>query len=609
MNAENYQRLIPANPRESECQETSEPEVRASAQTVKQSIFSNFTIVNVLQILILTGFPIMYLIFTLKDFWMLPGPYDPMTYMEPAVWHSFVGHFYLIDRIVVAIGIRLSALIFSPLYAAGPYYIAIINYLVISTAVLFAYKKGGFLAGLFAGILLTSAYLLLVYATWIYADQTMTLFALLSFIFFYSDYKSRIFNHMVIAGALIAFTCFSKITGLAILIPFAITLTQEKRWRETGRLFLGFAAGTLIIFAATYMLFGWDSVTYVIQNGFMQITGQLPGYYVLGQTRNSIELSYLPMLFTEYNMFVALSMIVYIGAYRKKITRNLYFAALSFLVVYTLFIAFTGYFRAVPNYIYPVTVFGLLGTAVYLGLQFENSPRNIAGIRVLSNRWFQLILGTTLIVISFLMLQYGVDNSVFLTAPAAKGVPYILRMAYTIVPLAIIVIMVLIEYTMARIAILIMFILIACWVPSYNGAYAINRTKIFANWHGFYYSTARVINQVNTQKLSVYLEEWKRKGWPYAEGTSGILWVYGNFFNEKYSKISYSDPRSRDKIMAEVKANIDIITDEKDISSARGVYIITDTPVKVLKVFPGATVIKKLSWEGLSLSVMDISTK
>ena len=562
-----------------------------SASVPQASLFSRLNYTKILQILILLALPSVYAFYASEHFWSLPYPSDPLQYLEPAaVIHSLVGWFPWIDRIVLAIGLRLSAAIFSPIYVAGMYYIAVVNFLIITIGVFCCYIKKGFLAGLFAGILLVSSYTFLRYATYIYPDQTMALFALLAFVFFFSKYKSKLFDPVILAGLFTALTCFSKLTGVAILIPFIILIVSERKWGEIKKLVIGFLAGTLVVFFITYLLFGWDSIAYLPFGA--------ANYYGTGAgaVRYGIDLSYFNMLVKQYYLPIFFSMIVFVGAYRQKLTRHLYLAAMSFVVLYGLYIVFTNNIQAINNYLYPAVVFGSLGLAMYLAtILKEGSTRLSTRFNFIFGNKAQLIYAVICLICVFVAIKIGVIRHAAFINPAAEGVPGILRMAYPVIPLIIIGGLLLIEYSKSRIIILLFMILISLWSPAHNGAYAYERASSYREFADFFYTAAPVLNDVPAKEFSVYVEDWNKR--PHAKR---IDWVYRAFFNEKYTKISQRT------VLEEMRNSFLFIGDKKDIPMAKGNQILTDNPEKISQYWPTKQ-IKTILWEGTTLTVLEIS--
>jgi len=564
-----------------------------SAFASQASLFSRLNYTKILEILILLAFPSIYVSCVLQHFWTLPFPSDPMFYLEPAgVWHSLVDIFPCIDRVVVSIGLRLSDSIFSPTYAAGMYYIAIVNSLIVAIGVFWCYIKRGFLAGVFAGVLLLTSYTLLAYGTYIYADQTMALFALLAFVFFSSEYKSRCFGPMILAGIFTALTCFSKLTGVVILIPFIILIVSERKWGEIKKLVIGFLAGTLVVFFITYLLFGWDSIAYLPSAAMKYYLFASP----VSNIRYGINLSYFDMLVKPYYLPIFFSMIILVGAYREKLTRNLYFAAMSFVAFLVLSIAITRSAQAIDSYLYPAVVFSSLGLAMYVAtILKEGSTRLPTRFNFIFGNKAQLIYAATCLICVFCALQIGVDHYFYTLHPQAKSASVIIRTAYSIIPLMIIGGLLLIERSKSHIAILLFMILISLWSPAYNGAFAYNKARADRVRASFFYEAAPILNEVPAKEFSVYVEDWNIN--PYM---NRLPRIYRPFFNDKYTKSSLADAER------EIANSIYWIEDRKYIPDAKGNYVLTDNPEEIRRCFPGAEAIEKIPWRGKTLTILEI---
>jgi hypothetical protein len=558
-----------------------------------KSLFARLNYLELLQILILLAIPSLYAFFVSQHFWTYPMPSDPTFYLEPAgVWHSFVDIFPCVDRVVVAIGLRLSDLVFSPTYVAGMYYIAIINTLIITVAVFWCYLKRGFLAGLLAGIFLVTTYTLLGYATYIYTDQTMALFALLAFIFFYSKYKSKWFNPMVLAGVFAALTCFSKIIGIAIFIPFAISIIAERRWGEIKKLVLGFIIGLVIIFIATYILFGWDSIAYLPSGAANYYSSANP----FSDFRYNINLSYFGLILQAYYLPIFFSIVVLVGAYKEKLTRNLYFAAIGFIGILVLTIVFTGHAQAINNYLYPAVVFSAVGLAMYLAELLKREDTWLSNrLKFMRGNKAQLVYGVVCLACIFFALKVGIDNYSSFVNPAAENVSVVIRIACAAMPLVIVGGLLAIECLKSRLIILL-FVLLAClWLPAYNGAFAYNKASADRARAGFFYEASPVLNVVPAKEFSVYVVDWNNTAY-----MNRLPRIYRAFFNEKYTKSSLAEAQ------AEISSSIYWIKAEQYIVNAKGDYILTDRPEEVYQYFPDAKAVIEVPWHDEVLTILEL---
>lgn len=561
----------------SRCGQRTKSTFKSSASVASSLNYVRLNYIKILQLLILLALPSIYIYYMTQYFWELPAPSDPLMYLGPTIRHS-LGGFSLFDRIVVVNGLCLASAIFSPIYIAGVYYIGVVNSLIVLIGIFWCYIKKGFFAGLFAGILLISSRLLLGCATYIYADQTVALFALLAFIFFFSKYRNKLFDPMILAGIFTALTCFSKIVGIAIFVPFIVSIALEKKWGELKKLLIGLILGILVVFFITYLLFGWDS----LKGSFLATVHRYWTSWNVVVLPGS-PISYFSLLAREYYLPLFFSIVILIGAYREKVTRNLYFAAIGFVMFLTLAVSFTKSATAAENYLYPAVVFSSLGLAMYLGsLLKEKSTQLSTRFSFIFRDKVKLIYALICLFSVFFALQIGIDHYWAFTHPKEAN---IVRMAYPVIPLIIVGGLLLIEYSKSRIAILLFMILISLWSPAYNGAFAYASASFARQEAGFFYKAAPVLNDVPAKEFSIYVESWNKT--KYTGHPDRILWVYHSFFDENKKPF--------------------FIRHEKDIPTAKGNQILTDNPEEVRHCFPYAREIKTVPWEGEMLTVLEIS--
>ncbi len=547
---------------------------------IRFHLFMKSNYIKFLHISVLLLLPVIYIYFASRYFWALPGPSDPLMYLGYSIHHA-AGSFRFVDRFVVVIGLSIFNAIFHPEYIAGPYYILSVNSLIIVIAIFWSYIKKGFFAALLAGILLISSFHFLAYATYIYADQTMSLFALLAFIFFYSQYKTKWLNRYILAGLFTALACFSKVSGCAIMIPFAITIFAEKKWGESIRFLLGFLCGVLLVFSAALGLFGWNSISGVFKAQVSEMSNRAQSHFAIFNG----SLSYFNTLVTENFLPIYFSMIIFIGAYKKKLTRDLYLAAISFIAVLTVLTAASMYMITSPNYIYPAVIFGSLGMALYLSdLREKKGALSSAKMAFMDNNGFSLIFGIICMILVIFAMKTGISFSNSFLHPIDQGVPRFIRMAYTIIPIIIVGLLLFIEYSKSRFTVLIFTTIICIWVPAYTGAYAYataSENRIFGE---YFIERAPVINKIPEGNLSIYIEEWNKYHY-----VDRLPVIYYNLFNNKKHP------------------EILIITDKKNMPMAVGDQILTDNPQEVSKYFPQARVIDHIRWKGSVLTVLQIS--
>jgi hypothetical protein len=536
-----------------------------------------------LQCILLAAIPVLYLWFVFQDFWTLPAPSDPLQYLDPAVWHS-VSYFPWIDRTVVAMGLQVFTFLFSAFrpYEAGMFYIAAVNTAILVAGMAFGYYRRGFLAALITGLLLASSYPFLAYATYIYTDQTMALFALLALIFFTARYRNRWLDPALLAGFWGTLACFSKVTGVAVILFMLAWYLWRRDWPRLKKLGIGCGIGVAAVAAADMIFFGPESVAMLISGA----RGYYGGWMV--NTRYEIDLTYFTLLSSQLVLPLFLGAVVFIGAYRDPLTRPFYLGALAFVAVLTLFIAFTRQVQAIPNYLYPAVALCGVGAGLYLG--------GLAGQRQPSYPpWAQVLVAALAIVLVFVVLKIGASFSGAFTNPNGAKVPGLARSLYSVVPLVIVAGMVAIEVTRRPAAILLTLLVVFSWMPAYAGAYASDKARADREEAAFFYEAAPALNKFPQKEFAIYVNEWVK-----SNHYDRLLWVYRSFFNQKYSLVSQAAAEE------EMDQNVKLIENPREIPYLKANYILTDTPSTIRRYFPQSVETVSFPWRGVTLSVFQL---
>ena len=555
-------------------------------------ISADLSYMRIFKIVILAIPVLIYIYYIAQYFWTLPAPSDPLQYVGPSIWEITDEYFPWIDRVMVAIGIDLFSFLFSQPYA-GMIYIAVVNCLIIILGMFWLYKKGGFMASLFSGILFISSYFLLGYSTYIYADQTLTLFSLLAFVLFFYEGEGKFFKPMILTGIFVALAVFSKIIGLVLLLFFVMFLIRRKDYRKLLKLSVGLGIGIMLVFICTYLLFGFDS----IENLISGIKYNFESNTTFRTFRTDVSLSYFKVIAREYYLPVFLSLMIFIGAYKKFYTRNLYLVGFLFLFCMSFLVSFTMHVRAVANYIYPAFVFCVLAMSLYLGELFNDRKRALFGVNKFSFRGKkELFYALICLLLVFWGIKIGIDNYPFFANIGSEHSPFLLRIAYPVIPFLIIGTMIFIEYSKSRTAIFLFMIFIAFWCSAFNGAFAYKKAYADRERASFYYEAAPILNEVPAKTFSIYVKEWNENN-----NVERIKWVYSFFFNEKYSNSSQAETEE------EIRNNVSFIKEEKEIPNAKGNQILTDSPEDIYRYFPYAQEIKRVLWEEKELTILEIS--
>jgi hypothetical protein len=541
---------------------------------------------------VLSCIPGIYAYFALKYLIVLPNPggSDAMYYFTPAILRNAYG-FTLVDRIGTLIALRLAYLI-TPTYLAGAYHIFAINLITIIVSIYWSYKRNGFFAGLFAGILLITSFTFLYNATFIYTDPTMTLFCLLAFIAFHSNTKNKILNPMLFAGIFAAFSVFNKLPGVVIPLYFVIYIAHKREWTKLPLLILGFAIGTLIVLGIFIIIYGYEALLFMLLHNryaeamsYTAFQERSPFFYLFQQR-------YIPLF---------LSLIILLGAYVTNKCRQAFFVAAAFITFGMAMSVISQYYFPYDNYLFPTIVFISIGLGIYLSTLNQRGRGKLKFIEQLPPRYvsylnyFYAVL--CLACITFAM-QFAIDHYAdILDTSSATTNQFWLR-AYPSIPLLIISILIAIELFKSRVLVFLFIFAISLWCPVWNMSNAYLGIKSTNSVSSLFYTAPAIINYIPVDRFSIYVEEWNKNKYAVE-----IPRFYATFFNRKY-------PVVKDEITyANILYNIKVIDANTAITeaAAHAGFILTDRPDLVKKHFAQSKRIKKLRWQNTALTLIDIN--
>lgn len=557
----------------------------------------NYT--KILQALILAIPLVIYVYYVYKHFSLLPEPSDPTQYIGPVVWKIFVpGAFPWMDRLMVAVNLRLFLMLFSHAHIGAMVYIGLINFLLILFSVIWCYRKSGFWAGLFVNILLVGSFLLLAYSTHFYPDSTMALFCLLAFIFFFSNKKNKWFKPIILTGIFAAFAAFSKITGLAVSLFIGIFILWKKDWIKLKKFIIGWIIGMILVALFVICLFGWSSLIATI-NDFFNSNFQLNTEF-----RANVELSQFKQLSTEFYLPVYISLLILIGAYKKSRSRNPYLMAITFILFFAFIVSASRHVRILPHYIYPAFIFAAIGMAIYLSDLLKNNEnlKSLVLKKLSDKNIIKIIYAIACLLFLFYGIKIGINYHFAFRHPSGSGSPILLRLFYPFASLAVVGFMIFIEHKKSKIAVLIFMLFISFWSSAYNSAEAYARSASNQHLTNFFYNAASILKDVPSKKYDVYVVGWNESDINryYSNLSERILLIYDLFFDQKYDRSSRETYKKERKIY--------FIHEEKNLINAKGDQILTDDPETVIKYFPQAKPIRTISSEtGNALVVLDIS--
>lgn len=449
-----------------------------------------------------------------------PIPSDPLEYMAPAILGSTCGLMNYLDRITLAIGLRLYSIIFAQSYMAGAYYIISItvgNYLLGS---LIAYRFGGFWGAIFLAIFFNTSCLVLDISSYIYPIQTVPFYAMLAFCcyFFLKENNNILKDRTFWTGFFACLTIFSKITGVGVfLVLLAILLVDKARIRN---FFYGVIFSCCTLSLLFILFYNYESFIYMLQS--LQSNYRANMVYVI---RGENAVSYLD-LFLSADLPYLIAPFIIVSAYRDKNIRFLLW--LGWVDILILYCAYAFGHRGgapIAVYLYVANTFFIVALASYYGKICSNKAehKNFKKILCISVALFLTMFIAIRMGIHFKRLPFMFFNSNIPVPMAIKFIPVFLP---TLVVLFI---------TVAEFKQKFLYVLLSVWFIAIWGGMTtigkINQNKTnYWPLISFLFEDLPVINQVPNQVFSIYVKKWMRD----PDWYSKLLWPYFTFFNQKY---------------------------------------------------------------------------
>lgn len=528
------------------------------------------TKVKFYEILILTALVLVYSWFFYRNFLILPDPGDPLQYIEPSVRKTLIGYFPLIDRLMVADGIRILNLIFPRAEIAGAIYFGLVNFLILFIALIWSYVKKGFWTAFLVGLFLIISYPMLRYANYGYPDATVTLYGLIAFILYHSLKTPKI---IFWTGFFTAMAIFSKITGLAIFIYFLIDIILEKRYSDLKIFFAGITSGAIGILLLTGLLFNFSSLGYVFSRISQNIT--------VNTEHRSIARSFVNFLRPEVILPGYLALILFFKLAKDKLNRKIFTFALFFIGFFIALVVLSSHVKVYPHYLYTSSIFATIGLAFYLG-SFEDQKNKISQFRY-------AILSLVLIILG---IGLGLKNADYFVLNSFSGLialPMWLKINYAIFPILVLGLMLgLIKYR-SKVWALVFIIIISFISSFFNSASAYSILRKQQNDNNYYYKYAEALSQVSGN-YSVY-ETSQTQG-----REQNIAVIYFLFYNH--------DPNLHQLKRQDMTGKIKFLTKE-EIPSQKGV-IVTEDPLTIRSYFPQARITQKFVWSDGEIDIIKI---
>lgn len=497
------------------------------------------------EILLLFGLVIIYALFFWRYFSMLPNSSDPLEYIQPTTWGTFIGLYPWADRLIIADGIKILAYFFHRPEITGEVYFGAINFLILIIAITWAYLKKNFWTAFLVGFFLITSYPLLRYANYGYPDATVALFSLVAFIFFNKSGTKNIFW----TGFFTTLAIFSKITGLAIFLFFIYEIIYQKKYFDLKFFLAGLFSGMVFTLLLTDILFGFSSLKYAFTH--------INQYISSNTSKRDISESFLGFFRPEILLPAYLAPIVFWRGYKNKLIKQLFYFTLFFIGFFVLLVLLSSHVKLYPHYLYSAYIFSSIGMAIYLGSFFPLRTKNY--------QLYYALIGLILIICG---LKLGVNGSIstvismFLSAPLWQIVMYLFFLISTMFT------MIIIGIKQKKVHVLIFLLIIGflgSLITSTSAYYIVSRQKSKIQYlYAFAFSYEKIPEKQFTVYLSARDESFPR----------GINWIYQTCFDNKYDRSSYSanTKEIEDKIFYLNKENISqstlnyLVTDDKDIA-------------------------------------------
>ena len=552
---------------------------------------------HVVEGLILLGLVTLYFWNLVNRFWLLPCHRDSVEYLGPAIFGTTWGGYWpWLDRLTLAVALRLVSFlmpIFSlPRYLAGPVYITFVNLAILVIGVVWAYRKYSFLAAFLVGVFINISYHALIWGTPIYPDQTVALYSLITFIFFFSTHpKSKSYRPVLFAGFFVALTCFSKIIGISTLAFFLVYIVYYGCWDKLKEFLLGFILGSVVVSGLYILLYNYQSLIYTFKEFFVSNIDTNINY--IGEQ----YLSYLDIVL-NLKFFPLVGLLIAIGAYRKDTTRNLFWVAWANIVFLYIFAAYATYGTGTNGRnIYTAYVFTTMGLSIYLADAFASAENHrFAGLLPQKAVAYAILGLATMFLIIF---GFNIGISYNPTQYTPTKFPAYIKWFYILGPLLLVGLLVMISFVKSKVVILLLIVVTAIWNPAYNGGLAYDYEKLLKGYCNFFFDAASAIKEVPVEQYGIYVNGFKQ-----VQHDERIVWVYKYYLDEKYPKEAGYD--GLQKYNQQVKKNIQYLSGEAALKDVKGNYVLTDSEAIVTQYYPQAREVKEINWSGGVLSVMEL---
>lgn len=520
--------------------------------------------------------------------WIKPFPSDPLQYLIPAAKDNIAVNWPWLDRIALAVNLRIFCQFVRPAYLAGALCILITNLVTMTALSLWAWRRKGFFAGIMAATLMATSYYFLAFATYIYPDQTVAMYSALAFtvLFWLGDRQKIPAWRVFVCGVFVAMAVLSKITGISALLFFSAYILWKRDWPKAAVYAAGGLAGTILVLSSFAALYGIDCLKTSLESLSGNVSTNMEGNV---KCLNCV--SYLSVLSSSLYIPVYAALFILAAAYRKKDSRTAMLAGWSSIaIIYFIYTASNRGGVPIPTYIFAAFPMAAAGMAIHLAPSVNivagKCHRDILPLRLI----YIAVITTGILALMALGFHLGgrwpmvknfnMSYHYFLPLDVYSykikwEYHKLIKAIFILCPIVTILLLVCHEALkkFKALPVLGLAVIVPLWCMMQNGGLARKRAEYYRKQNDFFYDNSAILSKLDAgPHCGIMVEKWRRK--PKYER---LLRVYNGFF----SPLNPNGTKFR------------FIDDIGNLRYQPGMTVLTDSP-NFLAEYPGSTVERKL---------------
>ena len=408
---------------------------------------------------------LVYVYYAAAKFWMYPPSSDPMEYLLPIHWHD-MSLIQFPGRLMVSLGMYFSNAISAPLIdeaslRMGAFHPLLVNCLCMIFASFYCYRRAGFVGGLLCMIVLSTSYTYVRYSNDSYPDLEMTLYGMLACIFLAGRFnKNILINSGTLCGLFATFLLFSKSTAIATFFVIVIFVIIYKAGMI--RLLLGMLIGLCVVALLSLLAFDHSSIPIYISD-LLTNTQDILSLAAAG--RYNLDISVFNALTGTLLFPALLAPIVLSNLWKRDPIRLWFSAALAHVLLLTLLIVLLPTIRAKEIYFHSAITFAGIGLAIGMGQMFHAVSESSGERPIMHHPLVLWLFAIGLAAIVLLALQLGLTNVDWVLHPTHKDAPVWARNIFVLMPLALLLLLLLINNTCSKLAVSLFLLIVAFWSP------------------------------------------------------------------------------------------------------------------------------------------------